>query len=80
MRLRSPGALAEAMAYSQHTVTTLAAAVGVSRATIGHLRSGLRPNCNPDMAKRIAEATKVSFDFLFVAAPSNQPRDEMSAA
>lgn len=80
MQLRSPGALAEAMAYSRHTVRSLAAAVGVKHARIGHLRSGFRSTCDVDLAKRIAGAVKMPLDFLFVAEPSNDTRDEVNAA
>lgn len=80
MQLRSPAALAEAMAYSKHNVRSLAAAVGVKHATIGHLRSGHRDFCRDDLANRIAVAVKMPLDFLFVTAPSNSTRDERNVA
>ena len=80
MQLRSPGALAEAMKYSGHTVTTLAQAVGANRSTVGHLRSGIRTNCADGVAHRIAEAVDLPLDFLFVVPSANDTHVESDAA
>jgi len=78
--VRSPAALAQAMTYRSYTVRSLADAVGADRSTIGHLRSGRRHSCQPDLAKRIAAAVQMPLDFLFVVRPSNDSRDDRRAA
>jgi DNA-binding XRE family transcriptional regulator len=78
--VRSPAALAQAMAFRSYTVRSLADAVGADRSTIGHLRSGRRRNCTPEIAKRIAATVQMPLDFLFVARPSNGTQAEGRSA
>lgn len=80
MQVRDPEALAKAMAYAGFSVRTLAEKVGVSRAAIGHLRSGKRATCADDVAKRIAEAVDMPLPFMFVPSPVNDTQAVKSAA
>ncbi|WP_343993079.1 hypothetical protein [Terrabacter terrae] len=70
-------ALAQYMNHRDMTVRSLAAAVrdrlkrrtpriSCSPATIGHLRSGARKNCRPEIAKAIEEALGAPAGSLFV--------------
>lgn len=43
----------------------LAQYVGCSRSFIGHLRTGYKTSCTPDLAERIAEALGVPIEALF---------------
>ena len=74
MIVRSSSALAQAMTYRNWSVRSLATAVGADRSTIGHLRSGYRRKCDPELAKRIAAAVQMPIDFLFLPEPSNGSR------
>lgn len=65
VELRSSSLLAQYMAWRRLTVRKLAALVGVSKSTIGHLRSGKRSYCDPLVANRIADVLDVPVDVLF---------------
>ena len=75
VKLISAEALAQYMKHRDFTVRTLAARVGVSPATIGHLRSGKRNTCHPDTAKRIEKALDAPTGSLFIANVSHVARE-----
>lgn len=59
-----------------YTVRSLAAAAGLSHhSLVGHLLSGERTDCSPEVAHGIAEAVGVAVLTLF-APPSSPDRDE----
>lgn len=67
MRLISPDALAQYMAFRGLTVRSLADKARCSHSTIGHLRSGARKNCRPEIAAAIEKALDAPRGSLFVA-------------
>ena len=75
VKLISADALAQYMKHRDHTVRTLAARVGVSPATIGHLRSGKRKTCRPQTAKAIEKALDAPSGSLFVGEVSHVARE-----
>lgn len=75
VKLISADALAQYMKHRDFTVRTLAARVGVSPATIGHLRSGARKTCKPSTAKAIERALDAPIGSLFVGEVSHVARE-----
>jgi hypothetical protein len=77
VRVISSQAFAQYMKHRGFTVRTLAAAVGGEhlRSTIGHLRSGKRPTCDPALARRIAKVLDAPTDSLFVPLVSRVARE-----
>lgn len=75
VRLISAEALAQYMKYREMSVRDLAARVGCSRATIGHLRSGKRDFVRPAWAKAIEKALDAPRGSLFVAEVSTVTRE-----
>ena len=77
VRLISPDALAQYMKHRDHTVRSLALACGGEhlRSTIGHLRSGRRRACQPDLARRIERALDAPRGSLFVPSVSRVSRE-----
>lgn len=75
VKLISPDALAQYMRYRNHTVRSLAEVTGGHRSTIGHLRSGKRTTCSPDLAKRIERALDAPHGSLFVPRISRVARE-----
>lgn len=69
------GALRNYMKFRGYTIRALAARVGCSHATIGHLHSGKRTTCSADTAKAIAKALDCLVESLFVARTSNVSRE-----
>ena len=67
VKLISARVLADYMDHRDETVRSLADKVGVSRSTIGHLRSGERDTCKPPTAKAIEKALNAPPGSLFVA-------------
>ena len=91
VRLISHQALAQYMGHRGFTVRSLAAAVtfhlkkrnrsaSCSPATIGHLRSGKRNTCGPEIARAIEEVLGAPAGSLFVPKVSNVIRDTGRAA
>lgn len=82
MRLKSHQVLVQYMNYRQASVRLLADKVGgpQHRSTIGHLRSGARKNCNPDLARRIEEALQAPPGLLFDPQVSRVTRDSRTTA
>lgn len=74
VKLISHVALAGYMKHRGMSVRTLADRTGVSRSTIGHLRSGERTTCNPATARAIAKALDCPIDSLFMASVSHVAR------
>ena len=77
VRVISHLAFAQYMKHRGYTVRTLADAVGGPqlRSTIGHLRSGKRSTCDPDLARRIERALDAPRDSLFVPLVSRVARE-----
>lgn len=75
MRLKSPEVLRQYMEYKRLTVRELAAAAKVSRATVGHLRSGERNTAKPATARAIEEALGCPPGLLFEARTSSVARE-----
>jgi hypothetical protein len=77
VRLISAAALASYMDARDFTVRSLADAVGGShlRSTIGHLRSGKRPTCDKDLAKRIERVLNAPKGSLFIPSVSRVSRE-----
>lgn len=74
MKLRSRDILIAYMDDKEFSVTRLAQYAGCSRAMIGHLRSGYKTSCTPDLAERIARALDVPLIGLFVERASTTGR------
>lgn len=77
VRLISTDALKSYMQFRGfRSVNELAKRVGVSKSTIGHLHSGSRVSCGPDVARRIEEALQAPPGSLFVAEVTPVTRDK----
>lgn len=66
MRLTSPDMLRATMARRSFSMARLARYAGCSKSMIGHLASGHKRTCTPELASRIAEALDVPTELLFV--------------
>lgn len=75
MYLKSPEMLRQYMEFKRMTVRDLAKVAGVSRATIGHLRSGARSTARPATARAIEEALGCPPSLLFEARSSKVSRE-----
>lgn len=75
VKLISAAQLAFWMDYQGESVRSLADKVGVSRSTIGHLRSGERTTCKPAVAKKIAKVLQCPKEALFLPVSSNVSRE-----
>ena len=64
--LISADALAQYMRFRGYTVRSLAARVGCSHSTIGHLRSGHRKTLTVDLARKLERALDAPPGSLFV--------------
>lgn len=73
--LMSHEALKGYMGFRGYSVRSLAAKVGVSHASIGHLTSGSRKTCNPEVARKIAKALDCPVEALFVPRISTVHRE-----
>lgn len=65
MKLRSKEILIAFMADRGFSTGRLAQYANCSRSFIGHLRSGYKTSCTPDLAERISEALSVPRVALF---------------
>lgn len=81
-RLRDRALLAQLMAHpgrgTAYNAGTLAEAAQISRSMVGHLCTGEREGCAPDIAHRIADALGVGLLVLFV--PPSGPSRAKSAS
>ena len=84
VQLISAQALAQYMLHRGFTVRSLAAHVArktpCSRATIGHLRSGSRKTCSPEVAREIERCLDAPRGSLFVPKVSRVARNTGRAA
>lgn len=75
-RLRDRALLAQLMAHpgrgTSYTSVSLAQAAQISRSMVGHLLTGEREGCVPEMAQRITDALGVAVLVLFVP-PAGPP-------
>lgn len=67
MRLSSPDMLRATIERRGFTLSRLARYAGCSKSMVGHLVSGHKKSCTPELAERIAEALEVPTELLFVA-------------
>lgn len=70
MRLRSADILKAFMDDKQFSMARLARYADCSKSFIGHLTSGHKTSCTPELAERIAEALDVPVVALFDPRPS----------
>lgn len=77
VRVISSQAFAQYMKHRGFTVRSLAQALGDDRyrSTIGHLRSGKRPTCDPALAKRIEKVLDAPLGSLFIPSVSHVSRE-----
>jgi len=75
VKVRSSDLLAGLMESNGYSVRELAARVGVSHSTIGHLRAGTRQYVKDDVAKKIAKALRVKPTVLFEVRTSTVYRE-----
>lgn len=77
LKLISPDALAQYMTSRGFTIRSLAEATGNPRhrSTIGHLRSGRRRTCNPELATRIERVLNAPRGSLFIPQISRVSRE-----
>lgn len=78
VRLISAEAFANYMTFRGFTVRSLAERANGNRSTIGHLRSGARTTCDPELAKRIEKALDAPAGSLFVPQVSRVAREVAS--
>lgn len=67
MRLISREAFRQYMEFRDHTNVSLGDKAGVSKAIVGHLRSGQRDTCSPKTARLIEKALNAPPGSLFLA-------------
>lgn len=75
VRLISADQLRFWMQYRELSVRELAVKVGCSHSTIGHLRSGARRTCKPELANKIAKSLECPKEALFVPTSSIVARE-----
>lgn len=66
MHLSSPEMLRATMDRRSFSLARLARYAGCSKSMVGHLASGHKKTCTPELADRIAEALDVPTELLFV--------------
>ncbi len=72
MRLRSAATLTALMGQNAMSMSRLGRYSKCSKSFIGHLTSGRKTTCTPELAARIAEALGVDLDVLFVPKVSGE--------
>ena len=80
MIVRDPKLLAQFMAHQHLSVRKMARLAGVSRSTIGHLRSGKRAVIDDALAGRVQELLGAPDGLLFAADTTSTTHDVGSAA
>lgn len=80
MRLSSPDMLRATMARRNFSMARLARYAGCSKSMIGHLVSGHKRSCTPELATRISEALDVPTELLFVPCVSTSRGRSVNAA
>jgi len=75
MRLTSPMNLILHMRYRELSVQALATRVGCSKSMIGHLCTGHRKSCSPEMARKIEKALDQPRGSLFIAKVATVSRE-----
>lgn len=78
MRLTSPDMLRATMERRSFSMSRLARYAGCSKSMVGHLVSGYKKTCTPELANRIAEALDVPTELLFVPTVSTQRRENIN--
>lgn len=66
MEITSTIAFVKLMEHHNYSVQALADKIGVSKATVAHLRSGARTTTSPDTAKKIEKALGLPIGSLFL--------------
>lgn len=80
MRLSSPEMLRATMARRNFSMARLARYAGCSKSMVGHLVTGHKSTCTPELAIRISEALDVPTELLFVSSTTTPRRDFAPAA
>lgn len=75
MQLKSPQMLKQYMDYKRYNIRSLAKAAGISHSTVGHLHSGKRRTCSPEVARAIEEALQAPPGLLFDPRATNVSRE-----
>lgn len=78
MRLSSPEMLKATMRRRGFTMDRLARYAGCSKSMIGHLCSGYKLSCTPELAEKISEALDVETELLFEPRVSTSRSDSVS--
>ena len=76
MRLISREAFRSYMEFRDETNVSLGRKADVSKAIVGHLRSGQRETCSPQTARKIEKALNAPPGSLFVAELPHETRGE----
>lgn len=77
MKLSSPEMLRATMKRRNFSMERLARYAGCSKSMIGHLCSGYKTSCTPELAVKISEALDVETELLFVPRVST-PRSDFA--
>jgi transcriptional regulator with XRE-family HTH domain len=80
MKLSSPDMLRATMKRRGFSMERLARYAGCSKSMIGHLCSGHKTSCTPDLAIKISEALDVETELLFVPRVSTSRSDFVPTA
>ena len=80
MRLISKEAFRSYMEFRGETNVSLGRKADVSKAIVGHLRSGQRDTCTPKTARKIVKALNAPPGSLFVAELPHATRGERRSA
>lgn len=80
MLLSSPEMLRATMDRRGFTLARLARYAGCSKSMVGHLVTGHKKSCTPDLAVRIAEALDVPTELLFLPSSSTPRRQNDNLA
>lgn len=80
MRVSSAEMLHATMKRRDFSMARLARYAGCSKSMIGHLTTGHKKTCSPELAERIAEALDVPLELLFVPQSSTVGREIIAKA
>lgn len=78
MQLSSPEMLTATIRRRGFSLADLARQCGCSKSMVGHLTTGHKTTCTPDLAERIAAALDVPLELLFFV-PAAPRRDDPDA-
>lgn len=79
MQLSSPDMLAATIRRRGLSLADLARQCGCSKSMVGHLTTGHKTTCTPDLAERIADALDVPLELLFFVPAPDAPPDHLNS-